>query len=70
MQSNDNDNDNNMSNHDRDNDNINSAGDNNVTDSNSRANILAAVSILQISLFTIPIQHYIENKVLTNEMSQ
>ena len=48
-----------MSNHNSNNDNINSAGDNNVTDSNSRANILAAVSILQFSLFTISIQHYI-----------
>ena len=35
-----------MSNHNSDNDNINSAGDNNVTDSNSRANILDGVSIL------------------------
>ena len=59
-----------MSNHNSNDDNINSAGDNNVTDSNSRANILAAVSILQDFLFTIFIQHYIENKVLSNEMSQ
>ena len=59
-----------MSNHNSNIDNINSAGDNNVTDSNSRANILAAVSILQFSLFTISIQHYTENKVLTNEISQ
>ena len=59
-----------MSNHNSNDDNINSAGDNNVTDSNSRANILAAVSILQVSLFTISIHHYIENKVLSNEMSQ
>ena len=57
-----------MSNHNSNNDNINSA-DNNVTDSNSRVNILATVSISQFSLFTISI-HYFENKVLTNEMSQ
>ena len=43
-----------MSNPNSINDNSNSAaGDNNVTDSNIRANILAAVSILQFSLFTI-----------------
>ena len=59
-----------MSNHNSNNHNINSAGDNNVTDSNSRANILAAVSILQFSLFKISIQHYTEIKVLANEMSQ
>ena len=50
------------------NDNINSAGDNNVTDSNTRGNILPAVSILHFSLFAISIQHYIENKVLTVPM--
>ena len=59
-----------MSNHNSNNDNITGASDDNVTDSNSRANILAVVSILQVSLFTISIQHYIENKVLSNEMSQ
>ena len=48
--------------------NSNNAGDNNVTDSNRRANILATVSILQFSLFTISVQRYTENKVLSNEM--